>query len=601
MSVDPVLDQAAQSVGSGDRTTPTRMQLLSELSRRRLTFALLVLASILALALWLASILAADGFSLLDALLLFAFLMNAPWVVIGFWNAVIGFSVLHFSRDPLRTVIPLAAKARDDDPIRERTAIFMTVRNEDTPRAFARLKAVKASLDATGFGDKFDYFVLSDSSRAAVIAAEEKAIAAWRAKAKNPKQLFYRHRKANVGFKAGNVRDFCERWGKHYAFMLPLDADSLITGPTVLRLVRVMQANPRLGILQSHVVGMPSGSFFARTFQFGMRHSMRSYTAGSSWWQAECGPFWGHNAVVRIKPFIDHCKLPDLPGKPPLGGHILSHDQVEAVLMRRAGYEVRVLPEEGGSYEENPPALPDFLERDVRWCQGNLQYVKLLDLPGLFPTSWAQIALALQMFIGSAGLVLFVALAALAAALSTPGIAFPARSALVLYLVWIVMFLTPKLAGVLDAALRSAARYGGFGRLALSSLVETIFIFLLVPIEWFTQTLAMAALLLGRTIHWDAPNRDRYRVSWDTALQHLWPHTLFGAALILVPALFAPAAMVWFLPFAAGLVLSIPFAVLTSSPEFGRFAVQHKICAIPEEIEVLPEIVAVTASPKRRR
>lgn len=601
MAADPASGEMAQAVGAADETTPTGTQRLPVLARRRLTFAILVIVTIAFMAAWLAEILSADGLSILDALLLVMFLANAPWIVIGFWNAVIGFAVLHFTRDPLNTVIPLANRARDDDPIFERTAIFMTVRNEDPTRAFMRMIAVKASLDATGFGHRFDYFILSDSSRAKVIAAEEKAIAIWKKEAKNPAQLFYRHRKENTGFKAGNVRDFCERWGKNYEFMVPLDADSLLTGAAILRLVRIMQANLRLGILQSLVVGMPSASFFARTFQFGMRHSMRSYTAGSSWWHAECGPFWGHNAIVRIKPFTEHCKLPDLPGKPPFGGQILSHDQVEAVLMRRAGYEVRVLPEEGGSYEENPPALPDFIQRDVRWCQGNLQYLKLLDLPGLFPTSWAQLALAIQMFIGSAGLVLFVALAALAAALWTPAVPFPERSALGFYVLWVVMFFTPKLTGVFDAMVRSSARYGGVWNLIKGSVIETLFMVLLAPIQWFNHALCMAALLSGRNITWDAPQRDGYRVSWQAAREGLWPHTLFGLLVLLFLVFAAPGAIVWFLPFLTGLVLSIPFAVITSSPEVGRRAVAAKLCAIPEEFERLPEIEAVAAPAKHRR
>ena len=164
--------------------------------------------------------------------------------------------------------------------------------------------------------------------------------------------------------------------------MLPLDADSLMSGEQVVRLARMMQAHPKIGILQSLVVGMPSKSAFARIFQFGMRHGMRSYTMGQAWWVGDCGPFWGHNAVVRIKPFHEQCDLPILPGAPPLGGHVLCHDQVEATLMRRAGYEVRVLPEERGSWEENPPTMLEFARRDVRWCQGNMQYLKLLDLPG---------------------------------------------------------------------------------------------------------------------------------------------------------------------------------------------------------------------------
>ncbi len=158
--------------------------------------------------------------------------------------------------------------------------------------------------------------------------------------------------------------------------MVVLDADSLMTGPALTRLVRLMDAHPRLGILQTLVTGLPSRSAFARLFQFGMRHGMRSYTTGSAWWQGDGGPYWGHNAILRLAPFRAHCRLPTLPGRPPFGGRVLSHDQVEAVLMRRAGYEVRVLPDEHGSFEESPPSLPDFLKRDLRWCQGNMQYVR---------------------------------------------------------------------------------------------------------------------------------------------------------------------------------------------------------------------------------
>ena len=177
----------------------------------------------------------------------------------------------------------------------------------------------------------------------------------------------------------------------------------------------MMQAHPKIGILQSLVVGMPSASAFARIFQFGMRHGMRSYTMGQAWWVGDCGPFWGHNALVRIKPFHEQCDLPMLPGKPPLGGHVLSHDQVEATLMRRAGYEVRVLPEERGSWEENPPTMLEFARRDVRWCQGNMQYLKLLDLPGLYPMSRFQLVWAILMFIGIPAWTLMIALLPVAA------------------------------------------------------------------------------------------------------------------------------------------------------------------------------------------
>ncbi len=593
MSLDPTLKMPAAAQAGAEHTTPTGMQSTSELFLRRALFAALSIVTIAWLGWWLATILAADGFGFLDFLMIVAFLTNAPWIVIGFWNSVFGLALLHGSGDPLMSVLPAAADRRANDPVNVRVAILMTVRNEEPARAAARLRTVKASLDATGFGDNFDYFVLSDSNRPEVIAEEEATFAAWRKEFKNPERMIYRHRDKNTGFKAGNVRDFCERWGSKYEIMVPLDADSLMTGASILRLVRVMQANPRLGILQSLVVGMPSPSFFARVFQFGMRHAMRSFTTGSAWWHADCGPFWGHNAAVRIAPFTEHCKLPDLPGKPPFGGHILSHDQIEAIMMRHAGYEVRVLPEEEGSYEENPPALPDFMVRDLRWCQGNLQYFKLVGLPKL-PTSRFNIAFAIQMFIGVAGFILFVVLAAISAVIWPGNVAFPAGSALALYLVWLFMYFTPKFAGLIDAIIRSPRHYGGIGKLFTGGLLETLFTFLLVPISMVGQTIFMAALAFGKMVHWDAQRRDRYRLAWSEAFKVLWPHTLFGVVILLLLAIGNPAAILWFLPFLTGLVLSVPFAVFTASPELGAWAVKTRLCAIPEEFETLPEIAAIT-------
>jgi membrane glycosyltransferase len=173
---------------------------------------------------------------------------------------------------------------------------------------------VEASLEATGHGGSFTYFVLSDTSDGRVAAAEEAAVAAWRGRSPSPHHIVYRRRADNRGFKAGNVRDFCETHGRDHDLMLPLDADSLMSGDAILRMVRIMQAHPRLGILQSLVVGAPARSAFTRMFQFGMRQGMRPYTMGSAWWAGDCGPFWGHNALVRIAPFAEHCRLPVLPG-----------------------------------------------------------------------------------------------------------------------------------------------------------------------------------------------------------------------------------------------------------------------------------------------
>jgi membrane glycosyltransferase len=428
-----------------------------------------------------------------------------------------------------------------------------------------------------------------------VIAAERAAYAAWVPDFPSLDRLVYRHRDDNVGFKAGNVRDFCERWGKQYEIMLPLDADSLMTGAAIVRMIRIMQASPRLGILQSLVVGLPSASFFARVFQFGMRHGMRVFTSGSAWWHADCGPFWGHNAAVRIAPFTDFCKLPTLPGKPPFGGHILSHDYVEAALMRRAGYEVRVLPEEDGTFEENPPALLDFVQRDLRWCNGNLQYFKLLGLPALLPANRMQFAINIQMFLVSPAAVLFAVFAAIAVAMWPEDADFPAQSAFILYALFVFMYFSPKILGALDAVAHFPARFGGVMRIAAGVLVEIVFSFFLVPIGWFNQSMFMVLLLFGKGGGWGSQKRDGYRVSWLAATQSLWPATLFGGVLLLFLIATAPGTVVWFLPFLVGLVLSIPFAVFTSSPELGDIAVRWRLCAIPEEFDTPAEISTLLA------
>jgi membrane glycosyltransferase len=577
--------------------TPTGTQSAQAVTRRRIIFAILSALTIAGLGTWLVHILSYDGFGLLDFFLVVCLLTYAPWIAVGFWNSAIGFAFMNFVKNPLEKIVPPIVKARADDPVFVRVAILMTIRNEDPARAFARLKVIKRSLDRTGQADNFDFFVLSDSNREEVFPLEERAAEAWNAEFAGPSRLIYRRRDNNEGFKAGNVRDFCERWGKQYEFMIPLDADSIMTGETIVHMVRIHQANPRLGVLQSLIVGMPSKSFFARVFQFGMRHGMRAYTSGYAWWHADCGPFWGHNATVRIQPFVDYCKLPKLPGNPPFGGHILSHDHIEAIMMRRAGYEARVIPEETGSYEETPPTLLDFETRDVRWANGNLQYVKLVDMPGILPTSFMQILLAIQMFIGQGAVVLFAVLAAISVALAPANAAamFPVWSAFWFFAIFIALYLAPRLFGIADAAIRSARRYGGPIRLGISGLMEMAFTFFHTPLQMFAATYFMISALFGRKTKWDGQQRDGYRVPWRAAALTFWPHTLFGSALFLFVLFFSPFAALWFIPFVFGLIVAIPFAVLSSSPQLGAWAETNRLCAMPEEFDMPEEIRAVQA------
>jgi len=316
---------------------------------------------------WLAVIaLSPGGFSAVDLVLVVLFTVTSPWYVIGFWNATIGLLIMRFARDPVAAVMPVADRVRGDEPITASTAVLLCIRNEPPERVVRMLEPMMEGLAARGVGERFHVYVLSDTSEADIAAAEDARFAALAAAWRGRVALTYRRRVQNIGFKAGNVRDFCERWGKDHDFAIMLDADSMMTVDLVLKLVRIMQIDPRLGIVQSLVIGMPSASAFARIFQFGMRLSMRSYTIGSAWWQGDCGPYWGHNAIVRIAPLVAHCQLPVLAEGALVKGHVLSHDQIEAVLMRRAGYGVRVLAGEGSSFEQNPPTLVEFIRRDLR-------------------------------------------------------------------------------------------------------------------------------------------------------------------------------------------------------------------------------------------
>jgi membrane glycosyltransferase len=377
--------------------------------------------------------------------------------------------------------------------------------------------------------------------------------------------------------------------------MIPLDADSVMTGKTVLRLVRIMQANPKIGLLQSLISGIPSRSFFERLLHFGPRHNSRLFIFRSTWWQGDSGPFWGHNALIRVAPFTQHCRLPILRGKPPLGGHILSHDQVEAVMMRRGGYEVRVLPEEQGSYEDNPPTVLDFLRRHLRWCQGNLQYLKLRHEPGMLeakPTHF-YLWLALELFFSMGGVVAFVVLAAIAAANWSPDVAFPVTAAAAVYGAWMLLYFTPKIVGTFDALFFEARRYGGRLRLLAGSAIDTVATFLLTPIANVASSIFMVGLLFGQKVTWDGQRRDNYRVSWDAATRALWPVTTVGAAILAYLLTMAPGAVPWFMPFLGGLLLAIPFTVVTSWPRLGAWAARWRILALPEETDTPRELAAV--------
>jgi membrane glycosyltransferase len=568
------------------------IDLASPLTGRRLVFAGLVLATTLLLMGLATHALAADGLDALDVVLLALFLVTLPWTVIGFWNASIGFVIMRFARDPAAVVTPAAARIRGDEAITASVALMACIRNEPPARVIRNLAPMLEGLAAAGVGNSFHLYVLSDTSdpATAAAAAEEASFADLAAQWRGRIAVTYRRRAENRGYKAGNIRDFCERFGAKHEFAVTLDADSFIPASAVLRMVRIMQVSPEIGLLQGLVIGMPSTSAFARIFQFGMRLAMRSYTLGGAWWQGDCGPHWGHNSVLRLAPFMAHCHIPMLPKDgflgSVLGGHVLSHDQIEAVLMRRAGYEVRVLAEEQLGWEENPPTLLEFIRRDIRWCQGNMQYWHFLMLPGLKFVSRYQLAFAILMFLGSPAWMLLLVL-------GTFGVAHAARpsdfvspgSGLAVLILVLVTWFAPKIATVIDVLTRPAARktFGGSWRFLLCVAAESVFFVMLSPIMWLEHTVFLANLALGGRVGWGGQARDDHAVPLTQALRKLWPQTLLGWGCIVTLALTAPAAIPVALLVAGGLAFAVPLCVLTSDPAIGTALVRFGLGRLPEE------------------
>ena len=557
------------------------------MSGRRILFASLVAGTMLSMLWLMASALSVNGLSLGDIALLILFFFTLPWMATGFWNSTIGFLIWRVARDPLAAVIPMATSIDPSAAITSSTAILLCVRNESPERSERNLTLLLQGLAQPEIAEHVHIYVLSDTNDETIARQEQACFDSLSHKWKDQIKITYRRRVINTGYKAGNIANFCQRWGAQHDFAITLDADSVMTGAAIMRLVRIMQANPKLGLLQGLVVGMPTTSGFTRMFQFGMRLGMRSYTIGTAWWQGDCGPYWGHNAVFRLAPFIAECDLPLLKSKNGNTQHILSHDQVEAVLMRRAGFDVRVFPQEDESWEENPPTLIEYIRRDLRWCEGNLQYLQLLRLPNIKLISRIQLLNAIFMFLGSPAWIGMLILGTIMLASSTTPAAFMYQSS-GLTLLWLVIFMWywPKFAGGLEVLIRPDQRkaFGGTTRFLTGFMLEMIFSILMTPITWLNHAMFMCGLLFGKKSGWTGQTREDHSVPFSVALRQFWPHTLLGIFLISTLALTHPECITTAVILLGGLTLSIPLAVMTSWPSFGRLLLRVGLFDIPEEI-----------------
>jgi membrane glycosyltransferase len=588
-----------ESTGNVNRALAPTTGFGGQYSARRLLVVTLTTVSMLGTTSILVAILSHGNLGFIAYLAVAAFLVNMTWVALSFWNSLIGFLVRRDLAESWskRWIELKGSQARSS--LNTRTAVVITTRNDNVEGVFARIKAIRKSLESTGFGAAFDYFILSDSSMPEPIAQEECAIASWQAEDPSVRErVVYRRRLTNLGFKAGNVTDFCTEFGKNYEFMVLLDADSLMSGDTIVQLVQIMQNQPQLGILQSLMVGVLCSTLFAHIFEFGHRHAWRCSIAGAAWWQGDRCQSWGHNAVIRLAPFMKYCEMPFLPGEGPFGGHILCHDQIEASFMHRAGYEVRIFLNETGSYEGVPPTLVELNKRDNQWCHGNLKAARVAGSAGLPLIDRFHLLVVAQRFLSQPALLVFVMAAAVLTASWPVGKSFPTGMALGLYALWMLMFFSPRIFGVADAILSSAAEYGGKWRLLLGASIELMYSFLLAPISAIATTACIIGLPFQCSFKYDYSRRNAYVLTFLSALRVVWLQTVVG--IILCGYLFDrnASAILWFAPFLAGLVLAVPFASLTSLPSANRIARQWKLCLLPEEVAVPLEIADVVQAEK---
>jgi membrane glycosyltransferase len=572
-------------------------------SRRRLVLALLIGAPTLVAANFMLQILPDRGWEGLDISIALLFGLLFAWISLGFWTAVAGFFVLLRGGD--RWSITRGAAAAETAPIRGRTAVVMPISEEDVARVFAGLRVTYRSIERTGAIEHFDFFVLSDSWRPETWLREEAAWAALCREAGPNARIFYRRRRARPRRKSGNVAEFCRRWGKHYEYMVGLDADSVMSGETIVRLAHLIEARPDAALIQTQPAVVRAGSLLARAQQFSSRLYGPLYSAGLHFWQLGDGQYWGHNAIIRLAPWIEHCGLPRLPGKAPFGGEILSHDFVESALLARAGWSVWLAYDLGGSYEETPPTLAEELARDRRWCQGNLQHLRLVFTKGLYGayrTLFVNGAMAYASgLLWLAFLVLSTVLAVLVAVVE-PNY-FPSGRALFPawpiwrpeWAMWLLaataaLLFLPKVLGVLWALPRRRGFGGLFGLLA-SVPVELVLSSLLAPIRMFFHTKFVLTNLLGRTVTWRAAKRGEDSSGWLEAIRRHGLDALialgWGATLYTLN----PEYLWWVAPVLGALVLSVPVSVLASREGVGRLARRLGLLRTPEEVAPPAEIV----------
>jgi membrane glycosyltransferase len=545
-------------------------------------------------------VLAADTIGPLDVLILAVFAPLFAWTAFSFASAAAGLWASARGHDALGIdasgPLPLLSS---------RTAILAPVYNEEPRPLCARLQATWRSIEATGAASHFDLFVLSDTTRPEIQAREREEIAALRRRLGPGARLYYRHRARNTDRKAGNLADWVRRFGGAYDHMVVLDADSLMEGETLVRLAGAMEARPGVGLIQTTPVVINRVSLFGRAEQFASRLYGPLLARGIDWWSGGQGNYWGHNAILRVAAFAACAGLPHLAGRRPFGGHILSHDFVEAALLVRAGWEARMAPMLGGSYEESPPTLADMIVRDRRWCQGNLQHLRVLGAGGLHWVSRWHLFRGVAAYLTAPLWLALLAMGALLPLRPDWGIANieaanalaaagerPVVSVAGIFAISMAFLVAPKFMafGAMLSAPAERRAFGKVGQAFAGMGLEIVLSALMAPVLMLNQIWALISILAGRDSGWNAQAREEGMMRLEAAADQHLGDTSVGAILGVAAWSASPWTFLWMLPVIAGMLGCIPMATLTASRVLGEAARRAGLLVIPEE-EAPPRVV----------
>jgi membrane glycosyltransferase len=541
--------------------------------------------------------------TVLLSLFIILFLLSAVGCmhgVYGFWIRIIG----------TRRRITALKNYRDQNISGVSTAIVFPIYNENAVRVYEGLRAIYESLAQTGQLEGFDFFILSDTTDLDKWIDEERL---WHDLVRDLDALgkiYYRRRLFNEERKSGNVRDFLNTWGRRYRYFICCDADSIMRGETLVDLVKLMETHPTVGLIQTVPALINAESLFGRIQQFANRLYAPVFIAGLNYWALDLGNYWGHNAIIRTEPFMQFCDLPQLPGRKPFGGQILSHDFVEAALMLRENREVWLAYDLEGSYEEAPQALIENAQRERRWCQGNLQHSLVLFAKGLRGVSRLHLLLGIFGYLAGplwlAFLLVFnwiywyqkyTGLSDLSVRAFTPYLAnwSGTAHALLIFVICMVVIMLPKVLSLIDLARDRQRRemFGGLGRATIGVLGETVFSTLHAPMLMLWHTRFVLTNLAGITVGWVAQKRSADGTNWIYAAERHWGHTLIGLVWGVFMWRLDPTLFWWFTPVLAGMIFSIPLSVLTSRRSLGLRARSLGIFLTPEETRPPPEIVSL--------